>query len=84
MRFDLPLLKNLGNARLHWRAKHRAKLAYWATLDALVTAKRLPKPPAAPLPRARATVHFRVYNRMDRDNLVFRFKWVGDWLTTRG
>jgi Holliday junction resolvase RusA-like endonuclease len=84
LRFDLPLPKNLGNARLHWRAKHRAKKAYWAELDALVLTRRLPKPPSAPLPKATVTVHFRTYNRMDRDNLVFRFKWVGDWLTTRG
>jgi hypothetical protein len=84
LRFDLPLPANLGNARLHWRAKHRAKKAYWAELDTLVLVKRLPKAPTAPLPKARIAVHFRTYNRMDRDNLVARFKWVGDWLTSRG
>jgi hypothetical protein len=84
LRFEFPLPANLGNSRLHWRAKHRAKKAYWATLDALVMAKRLPKPPTSPLPKARVTYHWRVYNRLDRDNLAFRAKWVNDWLTTRG
>lgn len=84
LRFEFPLPTNLGNARLHWRAKHRAKKAYWAELDALVLARRLPKPPASPLPRARIAAHLRTYNRMDADNRMFRMKWIGDWLTTRG
>ena len=81
---ELPLPENLGNARMHWRVKLARKKAYWQTLNTLLAAKKLPKPPAEPITPALASVHFYVWNVMDRGNAMARLKWIEDWLTAHG
>ena len=84
MKFDLPLPANLGNARMHWAAKNRAKKYYWAALDYMVNLGQLPKPPRTPYRQAHAWIQLRTWRLMDRDNGHARIKWVLDWLQTRG
>jgi hypothetical protein len=96
--FVVPLPENLGNARLHHMVKHRRKVGYWDTLDMLVPLtgrigmslpdpRRLYVPPApvTPWPAGVVRVTYHIATKpMDADNAVSRFKWIGDWLTTRG
>jgi hypothetical protein len=81
--FEFPLPENLGNARLHWAAKHRRKQEYWERLDLLVMAKENPKP-VSRWTKAEAEVQMRTWRRCDLDNAYARLKWIGDWLETRG
>jgi hypothetical protein len=78
--FPMPL--NLANSRLHWRTKHRHKVAYWAACDALV------KPDAwllnTPIARAVARAELVCWSTSDQDNAMSRMKWIMDWLVTRG
>jgi len=80
--FPMPL--NLANARLHWRVKHNAKVAYWETLDNLQTVKRIPAPPKTPWTKVRVASVMVVGAAMDDGNAMNRHKWVEDWLVTRG
>lgn len=82
--FEFPLPENLGNHRMHWRAKNARKKEYYAALDALVTLKHNPRPPTTPWEKAEAEIQMRTLRRMDQDNAHSRLKWVRDWLETRG
>ncbi len=84
MTLDLPMPPNLANSRMHWRVKHREKLAYWATLDRMQLTRVLPPPPAVPWPHARLTSTMTLWAAMDDDNAMARHKWALDWLVTRG
>ena len=84
MRLVLPLPANIGNARLHWRAKLRQKKHFYAQADERQLYGLVPSPPRRAFERASVQVHFLVHNRMDRDNLAARCKWILDWLVTRG
>ncbi len=80
-----PLLTNSNRGRSrHWRSAHREKLAYWETLDILVMAKKIPRPPETP--SARVTLRSVMYlgGAMDDDNAAARHKWAVDWLRERG
>jgi len=85
MRFVLPLPLNLANSRLHYMIKHRAKKRYWEALDMLQLTRQIPAPPSEPIQRA-TIGHLWVLHGvlMDEDNAYSRFKWIGDWLVTRG
>lgn len=82
--FELPLPENLANSRAHWATKDRARRDYWRVLDLHVMAKRLPRPPAVPWPRARVAATLRTVRQMDADNAAARCKWPLDWLQSRG
>lgn len=84
MNLTLPLPANLGNARLHWAQKHRAKNAYWKRCDERQLVGLVPPPPPGPLNQARLTITLYTHNPMDPSNAVARVKWVEDWLVTRG
>lgn len=79
-----PMPPNLANGRMHWRVKWKAKVAYWAQLDLLQRAKRLPPPPKVPHARARVSSVMVLGNPMDEGNAMNRHKWIEDWLVTRG
>lgn len=82
--FRLPMPPNLANARMHWRARHAAKVAYWRHLDLLLAGRILPQPPDVPLARATITATLTLHNPMDDDNAMARAKWAQDWLASRG
>jgi hypothetical protein len=83
--FTLPLPVNLANTSFgHWAVKHKARKAYWESLDVGVTFKRLPCAPQRPYSRARLDVAMYHTHDTDRDNREARLKWVLDWLTSRG
>jgi hypothetical protein len=82
--FTLPLPVNLGNDRSHHMAKYRAKLKYWAALDAAAMVKRIPRPPARPFTKALLDAEMHHTHDTDKDNREARLKWVLDWLTSRG
>lgn len=82
--FEFPLPANIANSRMHWAVKLKAKKAYWATLDALVMARKNPKPPQDAWQEASAGVVMRTFREMDADNATARLKWCLDWLETRG
>ena len=84
LRFDLPLPPNKANERGHWAVRYKRRNTYWKHLDMLVTIKRNPPPPTTPWTAADATVRFRLFNTMDRDNLTGRCKEIFDWLVSRG
>ena len=74
--FPMPL--NLANARMHWRTKHTAHLAW--RLRAIVQEKLL-RGRHRPMQCARATVVLYVGRvLMDHDNAVARLKWCLDLL----
>jgi len=79
-----PMPPNLANARMHWRVKHNAKVAYWEALDYLRMAKRIPAPPKKPLGPVRVASAMVLGNSMDHDNAIARHKWCVDWLVSRG
>jgi hypothetical protein len=80
----LPMPENVGNARLHWRTKNRAKNDYLAACDALQARNAVPAPPPVPLPRATIAAAMVLGGHMDDDNAMARLKWPIDWLKTRG
>lgn len=82
--FVLPLPANLGNARMHWAAKHKARNSYWEILDNRVLVGMLPKKPAQPLGKAWLSGEFHHTHATDHDNRVARIKHALDWLTSRG
>jgi hypothetical protein len=82
--FIFPMPLNLANARLHWRVKHNARVAYFATLDQLQAAKEIHPPPPQPFAKGRVYSTMTLGNRMDHDNAMARHKWILDWLQSRG
>lgn len=89
MKFVIPLPPQRANARGHWRVQHRAKLAYWSTLDGIQLLRQhdgysIPDPPPEPLQKASASATVYLWNLMDSFNCGARFKWIEDWLVTRG
>lgn len=80
----LPLPANLGNARMHWRKKNRMKKDYYLTLDLLLAAKKIRKPPRKVWDQATITVEMYVWSLMDLDNAFARLKWPLDWLSIQG
>lgn len=80
----LPMPANLGNARLHWRAKWRAKQDFYRASDERQQFHLVPAPPKERLTNVTVRAHFYLHNRMDPDNLHARMKHVLDWLVTRG
>ena len=82
--FVLPLPANMGNRRGHWSNTYRAKKDYWASLDAGVLVKRLPRPPARPFTKARLDAEIHHTHDTDSDNREARLKHALDWLTSRG
>lgn len=82
--FVLPLPPNMANARLHWKAKLRARQEYEQTCELLRMAKRLPRVPASPFPSATIAAHFAVWSLNDEDNLMARAKWPLDWIVKAG
>lgn len=84
VRLTLPMPPNVANGRMHWRTKHRTKLAYWDACDMRVVLRVNPKAPAAPLDPAHIDARFFVHQTMDADNLMARAKIALDWLVSRG
>lgn len=85
MTFDVPMPPNIANgAHGHWSSRHKAKKAYWATLDALQLIGKLPAPPKRPLATAGISSVMMLGAAMDDSNAMRRHKWVEDWLKTRG
>jgi hypothetical protein len=82
--FVLPLPVNLGNSRMHWAQKDKARRDYWHALDIGVLTKRLPRPPGRPYPRAVLDAEIHHTHDTDRDNREARLKYAIDWLTSRG
>lgn len=88
MRLVLPLPPNRANARLHWRAVHRAKTIYWQRCDNVQLLGEhgifiCPPPPKAPFQSALLAATLYLHQLMDEDNALSRTKWLGDWLVTR-
>lgn len=81
-RFPMPL--NLGNSRMHFRVKHKEKVAYWTMLDLLAKGEILPPPPKVPWKKATLSSKMVLGAAMDEDNAMSRHKWILDWLVTRG
>lgn len=80
-----PSLTNSGRGRSrHWRSLKRERDAYWAELNLLLAARRIPGPPATPPAFAvlRATLY--LWNPMDDDGAMARLKWPLDWLRGHG
>ncbi len=94
LRFVIPMPANLANGRMHHMVKHRAKVAYWESLDTLCvvssarqhqpTAYLVPPRPPAPMTPVRIDATLHLGGRMDDDNALARLKWCADWLKTRG
>jgi hypothetical protein len=80
----VPMPLNLANSRMHWRVKHREKMAYWNTLELLIHAKQIPRPPREAIERARITVTMYLHSTMDTDNAMSRMKWICDFLKEWG
>lgn len=80
-RFPMPL--NLANSRMHFRVKHREKVAYWDMLDMLVLGGILPKKPKKPWPKAKIRSDMVLGAAMDDGNAMNRHKWIEDWLVKR-
>lgn len=84
LEFTMPLPANLGNARMHWAAKHRSRNSYWEILDNRVLVGMLPKRPSTPFERVWLSGEFHHTHATDHDNRMARVKHVLDWLTSRG
>lgn len=84
MKITVPMPPNLANARMHWRVKYNAKVAYQAVLDHYQAAKRIPAPPRRPMSPATLASTLYLWAHMDDDNALARVKWAADWLKTRG
>ena len=61
----MPLPTSLGNARLHWAQKLRAKKQFYAKCDQRQMLGLNPPPPAEPIRECTVNAHFRVHNRLD-------------------
>lgn len=72
---------NLGNARLHWRAKSKLH-ADWKT-RAIVFERGL-RGRHRPMARCEVTAILYARGPMDDDNAVARLKWPLDFLKERG
>lgn len=83
MRLTLPLPLNRANARLHWRAESRKKLAYMAECDQRQLAGLI-EAPTVTWQEVSGTAVLFLHQEMDDDNLEARMKWPRDWLETRG
>lgn len=79
-----PHVTNRSRGSTHWRRGHREKTRYWETLDLLVAARALPKPPARPFTRVTLRSCMRLGGAMDDDNALARHKYLIDWLRRRG
>ena len=88
MKLTLPLPPNRANAREHWRVTHRKKKQYYKEAEmALVLQLGHPVSGITCVPFAvtvSATTTLYVWNKMDRDNLVARLKWLIDCLVRYG
>lgn len=84
MRLTVPMPPNLGNARMHWRTRHRAKVDYWNQLDNIALVGLIPAPPKRPPKQAVIAATFYVHQLQDPDNMMARFKFLGDWLKRSG
>lgn len=80
----LPLPPNLANARLHWRAKHRKRADYLASLEMLRITRQIPPAPPAPFRAVTLGSHLYVWSFLDDDNALARIKWAADFLTRAG
>jgi hypothetical protein len=80
----VPMPPNIANGRGHWRVKENRRRTYFDTLDYLLAAKQLPRPPAQPLARATIRAAMVLGAHMDDDNALARLKWPTDWLVRRG
>lgn len=81
----LPLPPTMANSRMHWREKHRQRVAYLEHCD-IVNLREMPRLVRdAGAPR-RASLAFvlHVGNPMDDDNALARTKFACDWLVMRG
>lgn len=76
----LPMPPNLGNARMHWRVRHKAKHDYWERLELLYQARKVPWPEAVPPEKASIKVRMFLGAQMDHDNAMARLKFLIDWL----
>lgn len=80
-----PTLTNSGRGRSrHWRALEREKADYWMRCLAEKQAKRIPPPPATPIPFATLRSVMHLGGAMDEDGAVSRHKWALDWLVKQG
>ena len=78
----LPLPPNIANARMHWRAKNRRKIAYMAEANVWRMRRDNPVRWHGGTPgKVAISVKLYVWSIMDIDNLVARLKWPLDWLT---
>lgn len=68
---------------MHFRVKHREKVAYWDMLDMLVLGGVLPKKPKKPWPKAKIRSDMVLGAAMDDGNAMNRHKWIEDWLVKR-
>lgn len=84
MKLVLPMPPNRANQRKHWRVALKEKKAYWAALDALRLARRLPPIPEAPPRFVALKTKMYVFSIMDHDNAVARLKYALDWLKAWG
>lgn len=82
--FNLPLPPNIPNARMHWKAKMRARQAYESACEMLRLTRQLPPVPATPIARATVSAHFVTWSPCDEDNLAARAKWSLDWIVKAG
>ena len=69
---------------MHWRVKHKAKLAYWHACDVALMLPGAPRKPAVPFQRATLTSTMHLGAAMDTDNAMARHKFTLDFLTSRG
>ena len=95
MKLTLPLPPNRANAREHWRATHKKKVAYYAKAERALRGQcewvmdmgtgrprvRAERPCTKPM---RLTATLYVWAKMDRGNLVARLKWLEDALVNYG
>lgn len=85
LELQMPAPPDVGaNSRLHWSRRKRLRDNYWAALDIRQVSNLIPPPPRVPFERVRISARFYLWNTMDQDNLVGRFKLAGDYLVTRG
>lgn len=84
MKLVLDLPARQLNVRSHWRVRQRARILFFEASDNRQLLGLVARPPFMPWERSRVWMHFRLWNRMDQDNLWARAKDVCDWLRTRG
>ena len=95
MKLTLPLPPNRANAREHWRATHKKKVAYYAKAERalreqcpwvmdMATGQPRVRAERPCSKRMRLTATLYVWAKMDRGNLVARLKWLEDSLVRYG